>query len=108
MSDESLFPIFSTDAAIVFMRSALPLEVNKRYSDDDLDNVIDAIWDYYDMSGVTSLDNIDDDIDDDTAVMSAKLLMPLKELGIKHLTDSDLQLIINAEKRYEENLDNIF
>ena len=57
-------PEYDENEAITFMRRELPEEANKRYSDDDLVDILDAIWDYYDSVEATSLNDIPDDDDE--------------------------------------------
>lgn len=108
---ENSFPQYDEDEAIVFIRQTLPSDVNQRYNDNDLMEVIDAIWDYYDTIGATSLDNLDADMDDDVPnleEMAQKIMKTLSKNGPKGINLPDLTLIIKGELAYEEDLGSDF
>lgn len=105
MAEEQI-PQYDEEEAIGFIRRTLPEEVNNRYSDDDLLEIIDALWDYYDESGATSLDNIQDEEDEypDPASVAPKLMKVLAKNGPKAINIPDLTIIIKGEIAYEEDL----
>lgn len=107
MTDNNL-PVYDEDDAIVFIRQTLPEDINRRYTDDDIMEVIDAIWDYYDESGATSLDNItvgdDEDESQDPAAIAQSIIKVLAKNGPEAINVADLTLIVKGEIAYEENL----
>lgn len=46
------------------IRESLPEEAAQTYSDDDLLNIVDMIWDYYEMNGLLDIDTADDEEED--------------------------------------------
>lgn len=105
MSDNQ-FPEYDEEDAIRFIRNYLPAEENDLFTDDDLLQVIDALWDYYDSTGATSLDNITEEEDEypEASVIAPKLLKVLAKKGPKAINEDNLTLIIKGEIAYEENL----
>lgn len=94
--------------AIKAMRAALPAQVSNAYDDDELLNIVDMIWDYYEQNGLLDIDMDDDDDEPDT------LLQDLVEYTTRMLKKdkgatielAHLPAMIQAELDYEETLAN--
>lgn len=103
-------PEYDENEAITFMRRELPEEANKRYSDDDLVDILDAIWDYYDSVEATSLNDIPDDDDEDPRLqadaIASGIFRILSKNGPEAINLPDLTLIVKGELAYEEDLGN--
>lgn len=101
----SELPIYDEQEAISHIRALLPANVNDRYSDKDLLDIINALWDHYDAVGETSLDNITDDEEEEKPEdIAAAMIEILAKKGPKAINLRDLTLIIKGEIDYEENL----
>ena len=64
MSDKNDFQEFSEDAAVKFIRERLSEDVASRLSDDDILDIVDAAYDYYDDNGLLDLSDFDSDVDE--------------------------------------------
>ena len=98
--------MFDENEAIEFIRKQLGEEISAKYSDDDILNIIDAIYDCYEENGL--LDISDEDIDDDDALPMDELCtyvqrMMRKDKGCK-VSPEDIDKIIVAELDYEDSL----
>ncbi len=107
--DNNEFHGYDEDAAVGFIRKKIPANVSEHYSDDDILFVIDAIWEYYDKHGLTSLDDIDAGEDlldaDDLIAYVKKEMAHDKEL----MMDSKyVELVVKAELDYEKSLEDLF
>lgn len=91
--------------AIKYIRTKLSPESNAEYDDDEILNVIDMIWDYYDDNGFCSM-NFDDGPDE---LDTEDLLKYVKKLVAKDqmspLKFDDVDIIVNAELEFEDMLD---
>lgn len=93
--------------AIKAMRAALPADASGKYDDDELLNIVDMIWDYYEQNGMLDID-VDEDDESDT------LLQDLVDYATRMLKKdkgatidlSHLPAMIQAELDYEESLAN--
>lgn len=98
--------IFDEDKAVAFIRKMLPKEVSEKYDDDEILNVIDMIWDYYDRSGFLSLDASDDDDEEiDVAKLVDYVRKQLRKDKEALMDPADVDLVVKAELEYEESLD---
>lgn len=104
------FPEYDEEEAIGFMRRNLTDEVSAKYSDDDLMDILDAIWDYYDSVDATSLNDIPDSDEEDPRLeadaIAKGIYKVLAKNGPEAINMPDLTLIIKGEFAYEEDLGN--
>lgn len=99
---------FDEDKAIEYIRQQLSDDVKNLYDDDEILNVIDIIWDYYEDNGFLDINgDDDDDADIDDIVDYVKsMLKKDKEAKIKA---EHVNAIVKAELDYEKSLeDNLF
>ncbi len=101
-------PIYEEDDAIRVIRETLSKEINDKFADDDIMEVVDSIWDYYEDNGLLSLDDINDEDDEiDINAMAKEIFKTLHKNGPKGITIEDISLIIKGEQAYEEGLASI-
>lgn len=97
---------FDESEALDFIRANAGSERISAYSDDDLLNIVDMIWDYYEINGMLDIDADADDEEDslpeDITVYVKRMLK--KDSGAKVSTD-DVYDIVRAELAYEASLD---
>lgn len=100
---------FNEDAALLFIRSRLPEEINETITDDDdILCIIDIIWDYYEKKGMLSLDNLDEEeelLDVADLVKYAK--REVSEDDELELSGRAIELIVKAELDYEKSLEDL-
>lgn len=95
---------FDESEAIKFIQKRL----TKVIDDDDILNVIDIIWDYYEDNGLLDISFSDSsDVDDENVL--PKLVSHAKKMLQKDkystLTLDDVESIVLAEIEYEKSLD---
>lgn len=94
---------YDEDFALKHIRGLLPTDISDKYSDDDLLNVIDMIWDYYDENGFLDMSDDDEDSIDveDVADYVKRMLKKDKEARI---SPDDVMAIVNGEIDYERSI----
>ena len=100
--DAGGFHGYDEDEAVGFIRASLPASVSEQYSDDEILFVIDAIWEYYDKRGLTSLDDLD--ADDLTAYVKKEIARDKEVM----MDPKDVELVVKAELDYEKSLEDLF
>lgn len=98
---------FEEKDAIRAMRAALSPQASAACSDDELLNVLDIIWDWYDENGMLDLDvNDDEEIDEEAEI--AALIKYVKKILAKDpetpIAKEDIEPIVRAEQAYELSL----
>lgn len=97
---------FDENKAVTFINDALIKEGRAPYPEDEILNIIDMIWDFYEENGLLEIDLDDDeeDLPDVEEIQEYVTRMLRKDKGAK-VDTADLSIIINAELDYEESLD---
>lgn len=97
---------FDESEAVAAMRCSLSAADQNKYKDDELLNLIDIIWDFYEQNGLLDVD-IDDDDDDDEAIMSELVDYAVRMIKKDRYATLDPNLIeplVKAEIAYENSL----
>lgn len=100
---------YDEQEALAYIRRQLPADI-PAYDDDDILNVIDIVWDYYEQNGMLEIDP--DDADDDLSETPDELLEALTEYGrrmlardkVSSVDPAHLPAIIAAELAYEQSI----
>lgn len=99
---------FDEQQAVAYMQQHAT--TTQPYTEDDLINLIDIIWDFYESQGLLKI-SFDDD-DEDTPVDTAALVRyATKQLGRdKHnrIVPADVEPLVLAEMAYEATLEEDF
>ena len=102
--------IFDEDKAVEFIKSALPADgipVDK-YTSDDILEVIDIIWDYYEDNGFLDLDLAESDSPDaDIQVIISHVEKMIKKDKNTKIQVADIPSIVRAELAYEAECDKL-
>jgi hypothetical protein len=94
---------YDDEAAIIFIQKKLPKELN--ISDDDIQYVLDVIYDFYESKGL-----LNDDTDEEVEIVEEELLhyilkaVKKDEMDVEKLNEENVQLILDAEYEYSESL----
>ena len=96
---------FDEKDAVKAMREALTPEASERCRDDELINVIDIIWDWYDDNGLLDIDTEADDEDVNVEALTAHVRKMLAKDKLSPIRPDEVEPIVAAELRYEQSLD---
>ena len=96
---------FDEYKAVKLINEALEKEFGLRYDDDEILNVIDIIWDWYDDNGFTEID-LDSDSDDEIDVerLTAHVRKMLARDADSPVSPDHVPAIIKAEMDYENSI----
>lgn len=93
---------YSEEDAVKYMRQA----ANTSYDDDDLLNIIDIIWDYYEAKGLLSLDfDADDEAELDEDDLTKHVAKMLRSDKGNNVNEEDVESLVKAELEYEKTLE---
>lgn len=99
---------FDEKDAIKAMRATISDENSALYDDDELLNVIDIIWDWYDDQGLLDIDAEADDEDVNTDALIKHVGKMLAKDSDSPIKREDIEPLVSAELRYEQSLDDSF
>lgn len=99
---------FDETKAVDFINSRLSSAGHKTYPEDEILNIIDMIWDYYEENGLLDIDDNDDEDDQVSTdeIVDYVTRMIKKDKGAA-VEIQDIPLIVTAEFDYENSLDEI-
>ncbi len=96
---------FDENDAILYIRSHIAPEISARYDDDELLNLIDIIFDYYESNGLLDIDFSDSDDDEpDTDEILEYITRMLRKDKAATLTPEDAAPMLDAYLDYEASL----
>ena len=99
---------FDENKAIAYMRKSLSEEQSLKYSDDELLNLIDIIWDFYEQNGLLDIDVTEEDPDEDPEAMISELIDYAERMIKKDrnatLAPELIESLVKAEIDYEDSL----
>lgn len=96
---------FDEEKAIDYIREQVGKDIASKYDDDQLLNVLDIIWDYYEDHGMLDISMEDDDSEVDAEALikhTRKMLAKDRRAGIDL---DDVDALVRAELAYEATLD---
>lgn len=97
---------FDEDKAIRFIRESVGAPISSKYTDDDIIDIIDCVFDYYEINGLLDIDLDDDDevIDVNEVVDYVKKM--IRRDRFSKIDLDDVEALVTAELRYEEQVFN--
>lgn len=96
---------FDEDDAIKYIRGHIDTELSSLYDDDELLNLIDLVYDYYEANGLLDID-LDNDDEDDPDIDELReyiVRMLRKDKGAK-LAPEHVMPLLSAYLEYESSL----
>jgi len=93
---------YDEDDAVAFIRNYLPQELKTKFSDDDLNYIIDLIYEYYDDKGLLNddVESVEIDLDD----LTAFVVKNAKKDKVGVYEDEEIHFIVDGEIAYCESL----
>lgn len=99
---------YDENEAIKFIRDYMPENIRDNYTDDEILNVLDMIWDYYEDNGYLEIPSDDSGGDVDASPAADDLLKYVKKMLAKDklaVVDSDdVHYIVEGELAYEKSI----
>lgn len=105
MSNEKDLIQYDEDDAVKFIQNYLPQEMKGKYSNDEINYIIDIVYDFYDEKGYMDESTDEEmtvDIDEDEIV--SYVLKYTKKDKINNFTAEDVAFIIQGELAYCDSI----
>ena len=104
MSEKDMESTYDEEDSVKFIQSSMPDELKGQLSDDDINYLVDLIYEYYEDKGYLS-DDADDDIEIDEEDIINYVFKNAKADNIKAYTIEQVEAVIENELSYCETLD---
>jgi hypothetical protein len=99
---EDDFLDYDEDEAIRFIRNELPQEMKEKFSDDDLNYIVDLIYEFYEEKGYLNDEETEVDIDLDE--LTAYVIKNAKKDKVGVYTEEEIHFVVDAEITYCDSL----
>ena len=98
---------YDEDDSIKFIQNYLPQELKGKFSNDDINYIVDLIYDFYNSSGYMDDDSADSDgdIEVDEDELIEYVIKNAKEDGIGKFVADEITFIVRGELEYCESID---
>lgn len=96
---------YDEEDAVKYIQNYLPQEMKGKYTNDEINYIIDIVYDYYDENGFMNEDTAEDavvDIDEDEIV--AYVLKYTKKEKINNFIAEEIAFIIQGELAYCDSI----
>jgi hypothetical protein len=100
--NEEDFLNYDEDAAILYIRNQLPQEMKEKFSDDDLNYLVDLIYEFYEEKGYLSEEETEVDIDLDE--LTSYVIKNAKKDKVGVYAEDEIHFIVDAEIAYCDSL----
>lgn len=106
MSEEKEVFDYDDDESVKFIQEHLPEEMQGKFSDDEINYIVDLIYEYYDNKGYLDEDN-DGDVEIDEEELLNFVIKNAKKDAIRDFSDEEIENIVAGELAYCDTL-NLF
>lgn len=97
---------YDEDDAVKFIQNYLPQELKGKFSDDEINYIIDIIYEFYEDKGLLNESSYDDEIIDiDEDELTEFVLKNTKKDKLKEFSADEITFIIQGELAYCESID---
>lgn len=98
--------MYDEDDSVKFIRNYLPQELKDKFSDDDINYIVDLVYDFYDSKGYLNDDDEDDENDieiDEDELIQYVIKNALKD-GIGKFEPEEISFIVQGELEYCDSI----
>lgn len=100
--EEDLF-VYDEDDAVKFIRNYLPQELKEKFSDDDINYMVDLIYEFYDSKGYLD-DNAEEEADIDEEELVEYVVKNARKNGFDQFNPDEIVFIVQGELEYCDSL----
>lgn len=103
MSTQDDLLVFDEDEAVKFIMNFIPKHLKSKITEDDVDYVLDIMYDYYEKEGFIDEDSAEEaNIDEEG--MFIYIMKCIKKESACDLSEEEVQLILEGEFEYGKSI----
>lgn len=106
MSKDKAILEYDEDESVKFIRKSLPEEMQNEFSDDEINYIVDLVYEFYEEKGFLDEDD-DKDIEIDEDELLDYVIENARKDKIREFTDEQIEAIVAGELAYCDTL-NLF
>lgn len=97
--------IYDEDESVRFIQNYLPQELKGKFSDDDINYIVDLIYDFYESRGYLSDDADDEgDVEIDEDELIEYVVKNAKRDGVGKFSPEEISFIVQGELEYCDSI----
>ncbi|MDR1200296.1 MAG: hypothetical protein LBL58_01520 [Tannerellaceae bacterium] len=100
---EDLFE-YDDEDAVKFIQNYLPQELKGKFTDDDINYIVDLIYEYYESKGYLNERDDDDDVEIDEDELTSFVIKNAQKDGIGKFEADQIMFIVLGELDYCDSL----
>lgn len=104
MSEKEEFN-YDEEDSVKFIRNYLPQELKEKFSDDDINYIVDLVYDFYDSKGYLNDEEEEGDIEIDEDELVAYVVKNAKKDGVGKFDAEEIMFIVQGELEYCDSID---
>ncbi len=104
MSEKDEF-LYDEDDSVKFIQNYLPQELKGKFSDDDINYIVDLVYDFYDSKGFLSDESDDEgDIEIDEDELTSYVVKNAQKDGVGKFEPEEISFIVQGELEYCDSI----
>lgn len=104
MSTQNDDMIYDEDDSVKFIQNYLPQELKGKFSNDDINYIVDLIYDFYESKGYLEEDDKDDEIEIDEDELVEYVAKNAKKDGVGKFEPEEITFIVQGELEYCDSI----
>ena len=104
MSEKNDVFEYDEEESVKFIQSSMPNELKGQLTDDDINYLVDLIYEYYEDKGFLN-DDADDSVEIDEEELISYVIKNAKADNVKVFTPEQVEAVIDGELSYCETLE---
>ena len=106
--DNNVLFDYDEDDAVAFIQNFLPQDLKEKFSSDELNYIIDLIYEFYEEKGFLDEDNSEEDVEFDEDELIAFVVKQAQKDEVRKFTLEEVTFIVQGELAYCDSLDDDF
>lgn len=103
MSEKDDF-IYDETESVKFIQNYLPQELKDKFSDDDINYIVDLIYEFYDSKGYMDMDDDDTDVEIDEDELTEFVVKNALKDKVGKFEAEDIAFVVQGELAYCDSI----
>lgn len=104
MSTKNDDMIYDEDDSVKFIQNYLPQELKGKFSDDDINYIVDLIYDFYDTKGYLDDSDSEDEVDIDEEELVEYVIKNAQKDKVGKFEPEEITFIVQGELEYCDSI----
>lgn len=96
--------LYDEDDSVKFIQNYLPQELKGKFSNDDINYIVDLIYDFYESNGYLTDDNDDEEVEIDEEELVNYVIKNAKKDGVGKFEPEEITFIVQGELEYCDSI----